>query len=79
MPLTFDKLKDTYVCSIHGDVEDTGWVPCYAGCDEGYFDAYEDDPINEDPGTFEACSECHGRGGFRVCMQCNLDNPDVEV
>ncbi len=51
---------------------------CWAGCDEGYIDEYEDDPINEDPGTFSLCPECRGEGGWRVCGQCNANNPDVE-
>lgn len=78
MSLTFDKAKDTHVCSVHGEVDYTGWVRCFNGCDEGYFDAYEDDPINETPGTMEVCNECSGRGGFVVCGKCNANNPDVE-
>jgi hypothetical protein len=75
----FDKLRQTWICSVHGDVgNDTAWVPCWTGCDEGYFDAYEDDPINNDPGDEELCSECHGEGGFTVCGKCNLDNPGAE-
>lgn len=69
-----------YVCETHGDVTDnTAWVRCYAGCDEGHFDAYEDDPLMNDPGDLETCRECSGKGGFVVCGQCNLSNPDAEV
>ena len=57
----FDKSKDSWVCSVHGEVDYVGWVPCWAGCDEGLLDEYEDDPINEDPGTFSPCLECRGR------------------
>lgn len=79
MPLTYDKASDTFICSIHGDVGDnTGWVPCWAGCDEGWFDAYEDDPINNDPGDLEMCDACNGEGGWTVCGECAKDNPDVE-
>ncbi len=79
MPLTYDKKEDTHICSIHGDVGDNvGWIPCWAGCDEGYSDAYEDDPINCDEGDMEVCEECHGNGGLVVCGECNRDNPDVE-
>ncbi len=78
MPLTFDKAKDTHVCSVHGEVSFTGWVPCHAGCDEGYFDEYEDDPLMNDPGDMSKCSECKGEGGSRVCGLCCSDNPDVE-
>jgi hypothetical protein len=74
----FDKAKDSWVCSIHGEVDSVGWIRCRAGCDEGLFDEYEDDPINEDPGTFSMCSECNGEGGWDVCRECNANNPDVE-
>lgn len=65
-------------CPIHGKDVDTAWVPCFTGCDEGYFDEYEDDPINNDPGDMSVCEECRGNGGFVVCAACNLDNPDAE-
>ncbi|HEU5023129.1 MAG TPA: hypothetical protein VFT60_14615 [Bryobacteraceae bacterium] len=78
MPLTYDKATDAFTCPVHGEDVEIAWVPCYAGCDEGYFDAYDDDPINEDPGTFERCGECRGKGGFTVCAECNIDNPDAE-
>lgn len=75
----FDKARQTWICPKHGDVgENTAWVPCWTGCDEGYFDAYEDDPINCDPGDLEVCDECRGRGGWVVCGECNLNNPDAE-
>lgn len=76
---TFDKAKDTWICSRHGDVDGgTAWVPCWNGCEDGYFDAYEDDPINNDMGDLELCSQCHGNGGWVVCAQCNANNPDAE-
>ena len=79
MPLTFDKAKDTHVCSIHGDVGDHyGWLRCWTGCDVGWFDAHAEDPINYDPGDMTRCSECKGNGGWMVCGECNRDNPDVE-
>ena len=38
-------------------------------CDgEGRFDAYEEDPINCDPGDEEPCRACGGSGSFRVCV-----------
>jgi len=78
MSVRFDRQKDSWVCTEHGECE-TGWVQCYAGCDDGEFDEYEDDPINNDEGDYSICPECHGEGGFRVCLECNRDNPDVEV
>jgi hypothetical protein len=74
----FDKKKDTWVCSVHGEVDFVGWVPCYASCDEGWRDDYEDDPINCDEGEFSVCPECRGEGGWKVCGECAKDNPDVE-
>ncbi len=79
MPITFDKAKDTHVCSVHGEIDYVGWVPCWMACDEGYFDEYEDDPINNDPGDVSLCIECRGAGGFVVCAECNKDNPDMEL
>ncbi len=79
MPLTYDKAKDAHICSIHGDVGDNvGWVPCYCCAGDGFFDAYEDDPINCDPDEMETREECRGEGGWTVCGECNQDNLDVE-
>ena len=74
MPLTYDKKTDTHICTIHSDVGDnTGWVPCWNGCQDGWFDDYEDDPIFFAPGDTSTCRECKGEGGWRVCGQCNAD------
>lgn len=75
----FDKEREMWVCPRHGDVGDNAaWVRCWNGCDDGWFDEYEDDPINCDPGDLEPCSECRGEGGWVVCGPCNIDNPDAE-
>ncbi len=78
MPVTFDKANNTHVCSVHGPVDLVGWLPCYAGCDEGLVDDYEDDPINCDEGDISDCRECRGAGGWVVCGECCKDNLDVE-
>ena len=79
MSLTYDKKTDSYTCPIHGAVHDnTAWVPCWNGCDDGYFDGYEDDPLWYDECDMETCDVCHGKGGWTVCGQCNLNNPDAE-
>jgi hypothetical protein len=70
--------EPTFNCKVHGEVLDTAWIPCWQGCTDGYFDAYEDDPINCSPGDLERCSECGGEGGWTVCGICNADNPDAE-
>lgn len=74
----FDAAKNTWVCSVHGEVSWTGWVTCWTGCDEGFFDEYEDDPITCEPGDYSSCPECKGNGGWQVCGECCKDNPDVE-
>ena len=74
----FDEAKNTWVCSVHGQVDFTGWMPCWNGCHDGYFDGYEDDPLWYDPGDMETCDICHGEGGWAVCGECAKDNPDVE-
>lgn len=76
--MIFDKQKDTWICEKHGEVDNTGWIRCWAGCDEGWFDDYEEDPIECMPGEISICSECKGQGGWTVCGECNADNPDVE-
>lgn len=75
---TFDEARDVWVCSKHGDVDSTAWVPCWNGCNEGWFDDYEDDPIECEPGEISRCAECKGKGGWRVCGECNISNPDAE-
>lgn len=43
------------------------WEQCDACCGDGEIDAYDEDPINESPGSFEPCRDCHGLGGFMQC------------
>lgn len=74
----YDETRETWVCSKHGDTDWTAWVSCFTGCEDGFFDEYEDDPINCSPGEMSFCEECRGKGGWTVCGQCNLDNPDAE-
>jgi hypothetical protein len=75
----YDKERETWVCPKCGDVgDDTAWLPCGNGCDEGYFDGYEEDPLWYDEGDMYACEVCEGKGGWRVCGKCNADNEDAE-
>lgn len=47
------------------------WVDCWNGCDDGWFDEYEDDAINFAPGEeYRQCSQCEGKGGWLVCGNC---------
>lgn len=44
------------------------WEDCWNGCDEGYFDASDEDPINFSEGEeFEVCNVCNGREGWWWC------------
>jgi hypothetical protein len=52
-------------CKVCGCILE--WMDCWNGCDDGYFDEYEDDPINADPGDLRPCPECRGEGGFLEC------------
>lgn len=75
----FDKQRQTWICPIHGDVGfDTAWVRCWNGCNQGWFDDYEDNPNEYEPGDISRCRECNGNGGWVVCGECNIDNKDAE-
>jgi hypothetical protein len=43
---------------------------CWNGCDDGYFDGYEEDPLYYDIGEFYACYACHGHGSIVYCPCC---------
>ena len=50
------------------------WVDCWAGCDEGWVNEYDDDPINFAPGEeWYPCDICKGEGGWLVCGSCHPD------
>lgn len=68
------------ICPRHGDVGcATEWVPCSNGCQDGYFDGYEDDPLWYDEGDFIKCDACGGDGGHMLCTQCIVETePDEE-
>jgi hypothetical protein len=53
------------------------WVDCWSGCDDGYFDAYEDDPINCFPGEVEECGNCGGKGGWWRCLNSKCDKGEA--
>lgn len=46
----------------------TEWVECWNGCENGSFDAYEDDPLWFSAGERELCGACRGAGGYRLCF-----------
>lgn len=45
------------------------------GCDDGYIDEADDDPINFMEGeSYERCSECRGTGCHLWCRECGWDD-----
>lgn len=54
-------------------------VPCTAiGCEDGWVDGYEDDPLWFEPGELERCGECGGEGGWWVCPDAKQHEPDAD-
>ena len=49
--------------------------PCESiGCDDGWCDEHDDDPVNFGPGEeFTMCRECFGTGFVRWCRKCGCD------
>jgi hypothetical protein len=47
------------------------------GCNDGYFDGYEEDPVFYEPGDVIACSVCHGTGGW-ACPICSPEEKSDE-
>lgn len=59
-------------CVVCGD--ELVWVECHMhDCEEGSYDAYEEDPLWYNPGDREVCGECNGRGGWWFCDRCNTE------
>lgn len=48
---------------------------CWDCGGEGAFDGYEDDPLWYQPGEYETCGTCNGRGFFHWCRACGNDVP----
>ena len=47
---------------------------CQNFCEDGWFDDYEDDPINYSPGESNTmCDNCWGTGIERWCPKCGLN------
>lgn len=51
-------------CKICG--EELQWNEC-TECEDGYYDAYEEDPLWYEPGEVKPCPTCKGKGGWNVC------------
>lgn len=40
------------------------------GCEDGWYDMYEDNPNEYEPGDVEMCDICQGKGCWWVCDNC---------
>lgn len=50
------------------------WKNCdVIGCEDGYIDMYDEDPVFFSPGEMEMCDECCGTGIVRWCPECGQD------
>jgi hypothetical protein len=56
---------------------DCEWTECQDGCDDGYFDGYDEDPLWYDPGDLRPCCECGGQGGIFWCENPKCDTQDI--
>jgi predicted RNA-binding Zn-ribbon protein involved in translation (DUF1610 family) len=43
------------------------------GCDDGWIDRFDEDPLWYDDDSPEMCDECHGTGWVRWCPKCGFD------
>ena len=49
------------VCSVCGIPME--WQDCWNGCEDGFFNMYEEDPFFYDEDDTEVCEICKGQGG----------------
>lgn len=60
-----DPIIDTEVCGVCGcELE---YEDCGACGGDGAVDEYDEDPINEPPGSYVPCEQCDGKGGWLGC------------
>lgn len=60
-------MANVYCKTCHGEAD---WIDCWNGCDDGYFDGYEEDPLWYDEGDLITCEICKGNGGWYTCLAC---------
>ena len=49
---------------------DLEWVACFQFCEDGWYDEYEYDAVNNARGTWVPCETCDGKGGWLECLDC---------
>ena len=54
------------------------WEECWNGCEDGFFNMYDDDPLFYDEDDTEVCEICQGMGGYWVCPNAE-NHPKEEV
>lgn len=53
---------------------------CTNFCEEGFFDAADEDPINYYPGeAYERCPECRGTGIETWCPNCGQNLSAIKI
>ena len=77
----FDALGCAYqetepVCAVCGMCME--WEDCWNGCEDGFFNLYEEDPLFYDEDDTEVCEICKGQGGYWVCPNAE-NHPKEEV
>lgn len=59
---------------------DLEWIDCWNGCDDGYFDGFEEDPLWYDEGDEIRCDVCKGKGRWNGCTNgdCESDCENLD-
>lgn len=69
-----DEYEEEPTCKHCGYQMD--WAECHMiDCEDGQYDAYEQDAINNDLGTYVKCYECNGQGGHWYCPNKDCNPP----
>lgn len=72
--MEYDFDMEDYPCPKCGAYEVRSRSCDVIGCDDGFCDEYDDDPINFAPGEeLTICEECLGTGILRWCAKCGCD------
>lgn len=70
---------DEFDEDYYDDDDGSGWIDCWNGCEDGYFDGYEEDPLWFDPGDLEVCHVCKGQGGWSRKPQIAPSTPNTKT
>lgn len=70
------EMNGDQVCFICGNYME--WEDCWNGCDDGYHNLYDEDPLWYDEDDIEVCTICEGRGGYWVCPNAGNHSKEIE-